>query len=187
MPGTFERWELPRNEETQHKRLGWTPGGVLISFAGSPAEAAGIATGDVVLAVNGISTVDHERLAKLDAQLKLGDEITYQIKRKDGSQSTIRMQLDSPLRSHQIRVSTTTGFGAALVFCALGTLVYWRKPEDHRVLIFYLLSLMATIVSAALPLLYVDVFAARGSNPLLASTPFSNNQRWTTAIVVERR
>jgi hypothetical protein len=148
MPGTLERAELPRIEETKQKRLGWAPGGVVTTFAGSPAEAAGIATGDVILAVNGISAADHERLAKLDAQLQLNDEITYQIKRKDGSQATIRMQLDSPLRSRHIQVSTLTGFAAALVFCALGTLVYWRKPEDQRALIFYLLSLVATIISA---------------------------------------
>jgi len=184
MPGTFERRELPRNTETEPKRLGWTPGGVIITAAGSPAETAGIATGDVVLAVNGISTVDHERLAKLDAQLKLDDEIAYQIKRKDGSQATIRMRLDSPIRSHQILVSTSTGFGAALVFCALGTLVYWRKPEDHRVLIFYLLSLMATIVSAVAPLLYVDVFAARGAKPAFVFTPVQS-LLWTAIALLE--
>jgi PDZ domain len=184
MPGTFERRELPRNTETEPKRLGWTPGGVIITAAGSPAETAGIATGDVVLAVNGISTVDHERLAKLDAQLKLDDEIAYQIKRKDGSQATIRMRLDSPIRSHQILVSTSTGFGAALVFCALGTLVYWRKPEDHRVLIFYLLSLIAAIVSATLPLLYVDVFAARGAKPAFVFAP-AQSLLWTVIGLLE--
>ncbi len=116
MPGTLERWELPQNQGTEHKRLGWTPGGVITTFAGSPAEVAGIAAGDLVLAVNGISTGDHERLAKLDAQLKLNDEIAYQIKRKDGSQATIRMRLDSPLRSRQMHVSTITGFATALVY-----------------------------------------------------------------------
>src|SRR5262245_11925536 len=110
MPGTLERWELPQNQETQPKRLGWTPAGVICAFAGGPAEAAGIASGDVVLAVNGISTTEHERLAKLDAQLRLNDEITYYIKRKDGSRATIRTRLDSPFRSQQIRISVITGF-----------------------------------------------------------------------------
>jgi hypothetical protein len=169
MPGTFERWEPSRNEETAPKRLGWTPGGVVTTFAGSPAEAAGIATGDVVLAVNGVSTGEHDRLAQLDAQLQLHDEITYQVQRKDGSRAAIRMRLDSPLRSLHIQVSTLTGFAAALVFCALGTLVYWRKPEDQRALIFYLLSLVATIISATGPLLYVDV-SARGARPFFVFT-----------------
>ena len=184
MPGTLERWELPLDEESEHKRLGWTPGGVLTAFVGSPAAAAGIVTGDVVLAVNGISTADHERLAKLDAQLKLSDEIIYQIKRKDGSQATLRMRLDSPLRSRQIRVSAITGFVAALVFCALGTLVYWRKPEDQRALIFYVLSLIATIVSATVPILYVDVFAASGAKPVFVFTP-AQSLLWTVIALFE--
>lgn len=184
MPGTLERWQLPQNKESEPKRLGYTPGGVITTFAGTPAEAAGIATGDVVLAVNGVSTVEHERLAKLDAQLKLNDEITYQIRRKDGSQATVRMRLDSPLRSRQIYVSIMTGFGAALVFCALGTLVYWRKPEDHRALIFYLLSLMATIVFATGPLFYVDVLAARGAKPLFVFTP-AQTLLWTAIALIQ--
>src|SRR5262245_13443902 len=184
MPGTLERWELPQNQETQPKRLGWTPAGVVCAFAGGPEEAAGIAAGDVVLAVNGISTTEHERLAKLDAQLRLNDEITYYIKRKDGSRATIRMRLDSPLSSRQIRVSAITGFVAALVFCGLGTLVYWRKPEDQRALIFYLLSLIATIVSATVPLLYVDVFAASGARPVFVFTP-RQSLLWTVIALLE--
>jgi hypothetical protein len=84
------------------------------------------------------------------------------------------MRLASPLRSRQIRVSAISGFVAALVFCGLGTLASWRKPEDHRALIFYLLSLMATIVSAAAPLLYVDVFAAGGARSLVNSSANSS-------------
>jgi hypothetical protein len=184
MPGALERWQLPQNKESEPKRLGYTPGGVITTFAGTPAEAAGIVAGDVVLAVNGVSTAEHERLAKLDVQLKLNDEIIYQIKRKDGSKATIRMRLESPLRSRQIRVSTITGLAAALVFCALGTLVYWRKPEDPRALIFYLLSLMATIVFATGPLFYVDVFGAKGAKPLFVFTP-AQTLLWTAIALLQ--
>lgn len=75
MPGTVERWDLPRNQETQPKGLGWTPDGVIIAFEGSPAGTEGLVTGDAVLSINGISTIKHERLAQLDTQLKLNDEI----------------------------------------------------------------------------------------------------------------
>jgi hypothetical protein len=48
------------SQESERKRLGWTPGGVVCAFAGSPAKAAGMQTGDVVLAVNGVSTGEHD-------------------------------------------------------------------------------------------------------------------------------
>jgi PDZ domain len=172
------------NQESERKRLGWTPGGVTCTFAGSPAEAAGITAGDVVLAVNGVPAGDHQQLAQLDAQLKLIDEITYRIQHKDGSQVTKRMRLDSPLRSSQIQVSTFTGFGAALVFFALGSLVYWRKPEDRRALIFYLLSLVATICAATTPLLYVDVLAAGGARPIFLFKP-GQALLWTAVALLE--
>src|SRR5262245_60270787 len=94
------------------------------------------------------------------------------------------MRLDSPLSSRQIRVSAITGFVAALVFCGLGTLVYWRKPQDHRALIFYLLSQMATIVAATVPLLYVDVFAASGARPAFVFTP-AQSLLWTIIALLE--
>jgi hypothetical protein len=172
------------DKEPERKRLGWTPGGVTCTFAGSPSQAAGIRTGDVVLAVNGVPAGDHQQLAQLDAQLKLNDEVTYRIQHKDGSQATTRMRLDSPVRSSQIQVSTFTGFGAALVFFALGSLVYWRKPEDRRALIFYLLSLVATICAATTPLLYVDVLAARGARPVFMFTP-TEAVLWTALALVE--
>jgi serine phosphatase RsbU (regulator of sigma subunit) len=156
--------------EFKGKTVLFKPGAVLAVFSGGPAEAAGLTVGDVLLTVNGISTSKWEELAKLDDQLKVNDEVTYQIKRRDGSPATVQVRLASPLKSRQIAVSTLTSLVVALAFCVLGTLVYWRKPEDTRALIFYFLSFAATLIFVFSPLVYVDEFPARGARSLAQMT-----------------
>ena len=115
------------------------PGTVSSVFSGGPAQTDGLMAGDILLTVDGIPTSDWDRLAKLDYQLRIHDEITYEVQRKNGSRETVRVRLSSPLRSGQIQFSTITSLVVALAFCFFGTLVYRRKPEDERALIFYLL------------------------------------------------
>jgi len=139
-------------------------------FSGGPAKAAGLAEGDVILTINGVPTSDWQRLAKLDDQLRIHDEITYQVQRKNGLRESVRLQLSSPLRSLQIQVSTITSLAAAVAFCVIGTIVYWRKPEDERALVFYLLCLAATTGWMVSPLYLVDVLASRGARSLMQMT-----------------
>src|SRR6516165_3107879 len=107
-------WYAPAlGPEFKGKIFMFKPGAVSNVFSGGPAEAAGLAVGDVLLTVNGISTSKWEELAKLDDQLKVYDELVYQLKRKDGSQATLRIRLGSPLRSWQISVSTLTSLAVA--------------------------------------------------------------------------
>jgi len=164
-------WYSPAfGPEFKGKTLLFKPGAVSNVFSGGPAEAAGLNVGDVILTVNGISTSNWEELAKLDDQLKVNDELTYQVKRRDGSPATVQLRLASPLKSRQIAVSTLTSLAVALAFCVLGTLVYWRKPEDTRALIFYLLSFVANMIFVFSPLVYVDEFPARGARSLAQMT-----------------
>ena len=157
-------------EGVQGKTLFFKPGSVIGIFAGGPAETGGLVAGDVVLAVDGIPTSNWEQLAKLDDQLQIQDEISYQVQRKDGFRKIVRVRLTSPLRSRQIQVSTITSIAVALAFCFLGTLVYRRKPEDERALVFYLLSITATILFVVRPLAYVDAFPSRGARSLAQMT-----------------
>ncbi len=68
----------------QRRTVFFKPGTVSSVFSGGPAEAAGLVVGDVLLTVNGVPTSDWERLAKLDDQLRIHDEITYQVQHKNG-------------------------------------------------------------------------------------------------------
>jgi serine phosphatase RsbU (regulator of sigma subunit) len=142
------------------------PGSVSYVFSGGPAQTDGLEAGDILLSINGIPTSDWDRLAKLDDQLRIHDEIIYGVQRKDGLREIVHVRLSSPLRSGQIQVSTITSLVVALAFCFLGTLVYRRKPEDERALIFYLLSITATILFVVKPLAYVDEFPSRGARSL---------------------
>ncbi len=160
-------WYAPAMPEGfKGKPVLFKPGSVSYIFSGGPAEAAGLAPGDILLRVDGIPTSDWQELAKHDDQLRIHDEVTYEVRRKNGSQATVQVRLSSPLRSRQIEVSAITGLAVALAFCILGTWVYWRKPEDERALIFYLLSLAATILFVVWPLSYVDEFPSRGARSL---------------------
>ena len=148
------------------KTVLFKPGTVSSVFSGGPGQTDGLEAGDILLTVNGIPTSDWDRLAKLDDQLRIHDEIAYQVQHKNGLRETVRVRLTSPLRSRQIQVSTVTSLAVALAFCFLGTLVYRRKPEDERALIFYLLSITATTLFVVKPLAYVDEFPSRGARSL---------------------
>jgi sigma-B regulation protein RsbU (phosphoserine phosphatase) len=164
-------WYSPAlGEKFKGKTVFFKQGAVSSVFSGGPAQAAGITVGDVILTVNGIPTSDWEQLAKFDDHLKVNDRISYQVKRRDGSQTTLQVQLGSPLRSRQIEVSILTSLAVALAFCALGTLVYWRKPDDERALVFYLLSFVSTMLFLVSPLVYVDEFPSRGARSLAQMT-----------------
>jgi len=152
------------------KTVFFKPGSVLSVLSGGPAETGGLESGDVVLAVNGIPASSWGQLAKLDGQLRIQDEVTYQVQGKDGRRKIVQVRLASPLRSRQIQVSTISSMAVALAFCFLGILVYRRKPEDERALIFYLLSITAAVLFAVKPLAYVDAFPSRGATSLAQMT-----------------
>jgi serine phosphatase RsbU (regulator of sigma subunit) len=152
------------------KTVFFKPGTVASVFSAGPAQRNGLEAGEVLLTVNGIPTSDWNRLARLDDQLRIHDELVYEVQHKNGLRATVRVRLTSPLRSLQIQVSTITSLAVGLVFCFLGTLVYRRKPEDERALIFYLLSITATILFLVKPLAYVDEFPSRGARSLAQMT-----------------
>ena len=96
-------WYAPAlPERFKGKAVLFKPGTVASVFSGGPAEAAGLVQGDVILTVNEVPTSDWERLVKLDDQLRIHDEIAYQVQHKNGLRESVRLQLSSPLRSRQI-------------------------------------------------------------------------------------
>ncbi|MGH7725953.1 MAG: PDZ domain-containing protein [Candidatus Eiseniibacteriota bacterium] len=63
-------------------------------IAGSPAEAAGFKTGDIVLAVNGAKYSDKEAVKKATGDWTVGQKLTYTVQR-DGKDVTVPATLGS--------------------------------------------------------------------------------------------
>lgn len=68
-------WAGLEMDKTQDKAV------VKAVVAGSPAEAAGIQPGDVLLAINGASLSDKEAVYKVKKTLAVGSQVTYTLAR----------------------------------------------------------------------------------------------------------
>ncbi|HYK91999.1 MAG TPA: SpoIIE family protein phosphatase [Acidobacteriota bacterium] len=108
-------WYVPRMGEEFKGRMVFTKPGVVSNvFSGGPAEIAGLREGDVLLSINGVAATDWDRLAGMDDEPKVNDEIIYQVKRENGSEAALRLRISSPLNSRQIQVSTLTSLAVVL-------------------------------------------------------------------------
>jgi serine phosphatase RsbU (regulator of sigma subunit) len=134
----------PENKESSPSPIfNLKRGSVVLIFDGSPADISGLQQNDEVLDINGIPTHDLKRLQELTLSAKLGDTFIYRVKRGE-SELSIPLRLDSPLKARQIAIGLGANTFAALIFFLIGFFVYWKKPEDRRTLIFYLMSIVAT-------------------------------------------
>jgi S1-C subfamily serine protease len=81
------------NHHAAMKDKGWTgleldksdPAAIKVKAvtAGSPAAKAGFLVGDVLVAMNGVSMTDKEAMKKAKGEWKVGQAVTYTVKRKN--------------------------------------------------------------------------------------------------------
>ncbi|HEX2061182.1 MAG TPA: hypothetical protein VHK90_10610, partial [Thermoanaerobaculia bacterium] len=120
---------------------------------------------DRVIAVNGIPVTDIERLRALDARTTRDATLTFTIRR--GTRTfDAKIPLESPFRSGFVLARTLVSFVVAGVFIAVAVVVFMRRPEDRRVVVFYafaLVSAMAVLGKAA------TVFESAGGRGIVAS------------------
>ena len=121
------------------------PGGVVMVFPGSPADKAGIQAEDAVLGINGVPIHEEKRLQELAARSKVGDIVTYRIRRSNRELS-VPLGLETPLKSKLIDLSLGSNVLVGLTFFVIGLFVYWRKSEDRRAFVFYLVSAVAAVL-----------------------------------------
>lgn len=133
---------MMERENINPRYLGLRNGIVQTIFLGGPAQRSGIKRGDEIITINNISITETEKLESLSAQVKIGDTLSFQMKRGK-KQWTVLLVLEPPLQSKQIIVSLQISLPVALIFFVIGFFVFWQKPEDRRAQVFYIMSLVA--------------------------------------------
>src|SRR5215469_11539881 len=121
------------------------PGGVVMVFPGSPVDKAGIQPEDAVLAIDGVPIHETKRLQELAARAKVGDTVTYRIRRSN-QELSVPLRLETPLKSKLIVLILVSNLLVGLTFLVIGLFVYWRKSEDRRAFVFYLMSAVAAVL-----------------------------------------
>ncbi|HKS23004.1 MAG TPA: SpoIIE family protein phosphatase [Thermoanaerobaculia bacterium] len=117
-------------------------GAVMAVNPGSPAERAGIAVGDDLLAVNGVSTHDRNAIDDLDKRFRRGDVVIYRM-RHDGVERDVPVRFESPVVSPVFLAMLIVSLVVAIIFAAIGLFIFWRDPVDRRAVVFFAMCVVA--------------------------------------------
>src|ERR1051326_461866 len=146
---------MPREKKAGPDALspfGWKQGSVIVVYPASPADRAGIQPRDQVESMNGVPITDWPALAQLDRKLKSGDHLVVRIVH-DNVARDVPLVLESELRSPLIRLNGASSILVGLVYLAIGTLIFWRRPDDRRVTVFFAVTLIAYTAFIGTPLM----------------------------------
>jgi serine phosphatase RsbU (regulator of sigma subunit) len=137
------------------------PGRVLFAFDGAPAADAGIQPGDIIKSINGICTCDPARIAALAARSRSGDTLIYEYTR-GGKIGRAAVKLSSPYREFGNLAALVTTIPIADLFLAIGLVVFCRKPEDPRAVVFFAMAVAGSISLLTTVTQTVDASGGRG-------------------------
>lgn len=139
----------------------FVPGRVMIAYPAGPAARAGIKRGDEIVAINGIPSTDLKRLTTLAARTHTGDTLSYTLKR-DGKTLTIPVRFQSPLKTPAIVAVLVVNALVASAFLLIGFFVYWRRPTDPRIRIFFIMTIAAAASFVGTALSQIETSNLRG-------------------------
>lgn len=143
-----------------------TPGRVVVVWPGSPAGRAGMNSDEVVESINGIPISDMKRIVALDRSVRTGSALTYRLRRND-QQRVVNVRLTSPFDSARMIASLVLSLLLATVFIAIGVAVFWRRPDDRRAFIFFVMSMVGAASFLGSMAIAVDASNMRG----ISTTP----------------
>ncbi|MBZ5536708.1 MAG: SpoIIE family protein phosphatase [Acidobacteriia bacterium] len=143
---------------------GFKPGSVMAIHPASPAEQAGIQRGDQVVKIDGIPTHDLQQLQKHMNMLRVGDVVRFTIQR-DREQRDLLLPIRSPLHSREVPIALSSSLVVGLMFFGIGLLVYWKKFDDRRAFVFYLMSTVTAAYFLMQPMAQLDASSTRGLMP----------------------
>ena len=135
-------------------------GVVTVVFPGSPAAAAGLRSGDVILAVAGRPTSSVRRSIAATSSPGVGERLEVSVL-QDGRSQSLRMEMvHPPLLAQLHRLETPF---IAFCFALLGFLVWAHKPHDRTVVLFLTFTYcLAMVFSAGALALLCQPFAFLG-------------------------
>ncbi|MBN2433027.1 MAG: SpoIIE family protein phosphatase [Acidobacteria bacterium] len=151
--------------------IGFTiPGRVGVVTPGSPADRAGVRSGDEIVAIEGIPLDQKEQLQALNDRLKPGDTVTYRL-RRDGHELAVSLSLESPLAPLAAKIGIVSDMAVALTFLMIGGLVFWRRKNDPRAELFFLFSAAAATTYCTMSFVTLPDFSALGGDTLARVEP----------------
>lgn len=117
-------------------------GQLIYIFPGSPAQRAGLESGDQILSVDGIPVQETDRLRDLSTRIRRGDRLTFEAARGDGEEGetiTATLEITSPWASLALMPPLITNILVAVVYFGISLLVLWARPRARSAFVFYLL------------------------------------------------
>jgi serine phosphatase RsbU (regulator of sigma subunit) len=137
------------------------PGRVLFAFDGAPASEAGIEPGDIIKSINGICVCEPAKIAALAARSRTGDTLVYDYTRA-GKPGRAVVRLSSPYREFGNLAALVTTIPIADLFLAIGLVVFCRKPEDPRAVVFFAMAVAGSMSLLTTVTQTVDASGGRG-------------------------
>lgn len=141
--------------------FGMKSGEVLMVYPRGPAQRAGLRAKDQLITVNGIPVGETKRLLQLDDQVKRGEIVVYTLQRGNTT-ITRSVRFESPLKTPYLVLNAIVSAFVALVFIAVGLVVFIKRPDDRRVIVFYAMVIFGALSLLATPLASLDSSNMRG-------------------------
>jgi serine phosphatase RsbU (regulator of sigma subunit) len=145
----------------QKAAFGFKPGMVILVYPYGPAEHAGMRARDELVSIGGIPISDVPRLHALDARLRTGDTVVYWA-RRDGRELKLPVRLASPLTNPILLGSSILRVVVAIAFIVIGLVVFSRRPEERRVIVFHAMVTIGALSFLGAPGLLLDGANLRG-------------------------
>jgi serine phosphatase RsbU (regulator of sigma subunit) len=157
--------ELPQasSRRSTGPSFGATAGDVLMIYRGSPADGP-LRAYDRIVSVNGIPVAETPRLRTLDESLPGNATVSYRVQR-GGKLVDVPVRFGTPLRSPYIIFKSLVACIVALIFMAVGLVVFVRRPDDERATVFYAFALVSAIAVLGSAATVYEAAGGRGVAP----------------------
>ena len=161
--GVFFAPDVPNARRT---RMEIPPGSLIVTYSNTPADGL-FEPSDVVESLDGIPIRDTPRLRQLDRRTKRGDTVTFRVLRK-GKHVDVPVRLDTPLRSPYMLIKTIVAFAVSLIFIGVALLVFMRRSDDMRAVVFYAFAIVSAMAIVGNAATVYESSGGRGLSPSFA-------------------